>query len=244
MSAPTTDPADVPMITSAAARSMPRSASPAITPISQAIPVTPPPPRTSARLSMTSLVHPSGASDSRWRGTGGTRRVSRHQPPERSRDRHDGQFAFAISRAAVRTYCPPLGRRSRAQGRWSLARAPVRGWTDRDRGSQAGAGERTRSAHRAIEIREKRRGSSRHVPAGLPCAAADVEREQRARPGGRSARVLPDLPPSLSVLLPTGRSLRPIVKTRPVVAELARYTQLRTFTHGAAGNYPPAHALT
>ena len=51
----------------------------------------------------------------------------------------------------------PSGRRSRAQGRWSLAPAPVTGWTDRDRGPQADAGERTRSAHRAIEIREKRR---------------------------------------------------------------------------------------
>ena len=49
-----TEPADVPMITSAAARSMPRPA-PAIRPVSQATPATPPPPRISARLSMTSL---------------------------------------------------------------------------------------------------------------------------------------------------------------------------------------------
>jgi len=41
------------MITSAAARLMPSPASPAIRPVSQATPVTPPPPRTSARLSMT-----------------------------------------------------------------------------------------------------------------------------------------------------------------------------------------------
>ncbi len=53
MSVPTTEPADVPMITSAAARSMPSPVSPAIRPVSQAMPVTPPPPRTSARLSMT-----------------------------------------------------------------------------------------------------------------------------------------------------------------------------------------------
>jgi hypothetical protein len=46
------------------------------------MPVTPPPPRTSAHLSMTSLVHPSGVSDSRWRGTGGTRRFSRDLVPE------------------------------------------------------------------------------------------------------------------------------------------------------------------
>lgn len=52
-SVPTTEPADVPMITSAAARSIPISASPAIRPVSQAMPVIPPPPRTSARLSMT-----------------------------------------------------------------------------------------------------------------------------------------------------------------------------------------------
>ena len=50
MSPPTTEPADVPMITSAAARSMPSSASPAIRPVPQATPVTPPPPSTSARL--------------------------------------------------------------------------------------------------------------------------------------------------------------------------------------------------
>ena len=51
----------------------------------------------------------------------------------------------------------PPGRRSRDQGRWSLVRAPVTGWTDRDRGPPADAEERTRSAHRAIDIREKRR---------------------------------------------------------------------------------------
>ena len=49
------------------------------------------------------------------------------------------------------------------QGPSSLARAPVTGCTQRDRGPQADAEERTRSAHRAIEIREKRRGSSRRV---------------------------------------------------------------------------------
>jgi hypothetical protein len=58
MSVPTTEPADVPMITSAAARSMPSPASPAIRPVSQAMPVTPPPPRTSARLSMTVIYTP------------------------------------------------------------------------------------------------------------------------------------------------------------------------------------------
>jgi len=57
MSVPATEPADVPMITPAAARSMPSPASPAIRPVSQAMPVTPPPPRTSARLSVT-VIHP------------------------------------------------------------------------------------------------------------------------------------------------------------------------------------------
>ena len=39
-----------------------------------------------------------------------------------------------------------------------MARAPVTGWTDCDRGPRAYAEERITSAHRAIEIREKRRG--------------------------------------------------------------------------------------
>ena len=43
------------------------------------------------------------------------------------------------------------------RGRWSMAHAVVRGWTDHDGGPQADAEERARSAHRAIEIREKRR---------------------------------------------------------------------------------------
>src|ERR1700694_3165825 len=47
--APTTEPADVPTTRSADVRSMPASASPARRPVSQAMPVTPPPPSTSAR---------------------------------------------------------------------------------------------------------------------------------------------------------------------------------------------------
>src|SRR3954468_14541409 len=46
--APTTEPADVPTTRSALLRSTPASASPARTPISQAMPVIPPPPRTRA----------------------------------------------------------------------------------------------------------------------------------------------------------------------------------------------------
>jgi hypothetical protein len=69
MSVPTTDPADVPMTTSAAARSMPSPASPAIRPVSQAMPVTPPPPRTSARLSMTVIYTPRRTPGPRTFGT-------------------------------------------------------------------------------------------------------------------------------------------------------------------------------
>jgi len=43
-----------------------------------------------------------------------------------SRDHHDGQFASATSRRRSPAVPPaPPGRRSRAQGRWSVARAPV-----------------------------------------------------------------------------------------------------------------------
>ena len=45
---PTTEPADVPITTSAKVRSMPAAERPARMPISHAIPVTPPPPSTSA----------------------------------------------------------------------------------------------------------------------------------------------------------------------------------------------------
>ena len=48
--APTTEPADVPTTTSASVRSRPARASPARMPSSQAMPVMPPPPRTSAVL--------------------------------------------------------------------------------------------------------------------------------------------------------------------------------------------------
>jgi hypothetical protein len=58
------------------------------------------------------------------------------------------------------------------QGPWSLARARVTGWTERDRGPQADAEQRTRSAHRAIEIREKRRGVLSSHPAWITWAAA------------------------------------------------------------------------
>ena len=67
-------------------------------------------------------------------------------------------FAPVISCRSSSAIPPaPSGRRSYAQGRWSVARAPATGWTDCDRGPEADAEERITSAHRAIEIREKRR---------------------------------------------------------------------------------------
>ena len=73
------------------------------------------------------------------------------------------------------------GRRSCAQGRWSVARAPVTWWTDCGRGPQTDAGERIISAHRAIEIREKRR---RVLLSRLPGTGNDVccRRAMRALP--------------------------------------------------------------
>ena len=89
----------------------------------------------------------------------------------RSRHHHPCQFAFAISRRRSPAVLPaPPGRWSCAQGRWSVARAPVTGWTDCDRGPQADAEERTRSVHRAIEIREKRRRVLSSRPAGITLA--------------------------------------------------------------------------
>ena len=58
---PTNDPADVPITTSAPVRSTPASASPASIPNFHAIPVTPPPPHTSALPPMrTSAKVPTG----------------------------------------------------------------------------------------------------------------------------------------------------------------------------------------
>ena len=82
----------------------------------------------------------------------------------------------------------PPGRRSCEQGRWSVARAPVSGWSDCDRGPQADAEERTRSAHRAIEIREKRRRVLSSRPAWITlrssrCRARTTRRSRtRYRP--------------------------------------------------------------
>jgi hypothetical protein len=89
------------------------------------------------------------------------------------------------------------GRRSCAQGRWPVARASATGWTDHDRGPQADAEERITSAHRAIEIREKRRRVLSSRPAGITLAlqrtssasaAATHPIGQRTRRRPRSAR--------------------------------------------------------
>jgi hypothetical protein len=80
-------------------------------------------------------------------------------------------LTFAISRRGSSAVLPaPPGRRSCAQGRWSVARAPMTGWNEHDRGPQADAEERTRSAHRAIEIREKRRRVLSSCPAWITLA--------------------------------------------------------------------------
>src|SRR3954452_22550981 len=60
ISAPTTDPAEVPTTVSARVRSTPPSRSPLRIPISQAMPVTPPPPRTSPVRVPTSKSLPRG----------------------------------------------------------------------------------------------------------------------------------------------------------------------------------------
>ena len=82
--------------------------------------------------------------------------------------------------------------------RWSVTHVPVPGWTDCDRGPQADAEERTRSAHRAIEISQKRRrvlslrpasnnlrpkadaGRKRRPPCMLPAIGRAELRDRRA----------------------------------------------------------------
>ncbi len=81
----------------------------------------------------------------------------------------------------------PPGRKSCAQGRWSMARAPVTGWTSHDRGPQVDAEQRIRSAHRAIEIREKRRWvlssrPARTTPALQPTSGVSPSRRTRQMP--------------------------------------------------------------
>ena len=105
-------------------------------------------------------------------GTARRRRPRTDQSLRRSADgntgetggRPDRRHCARRRRRLARLPAPP-GRRSCAEGRWSVARAPVTRWTDCDRGPQADAEERITSAHRAIEIREKRRGVLSSRPA-------------------------------------------------------------------------------
>jgi hypothetical protein len=89
--------------------------------------------------------------------------------------------------AGVLPYCLRRPAEGRAQGRWPVARAPVTGWTDCDRGPQADAEERIRSAHRAIEIREKRSRVLSSRPAWItlalqPTSSVSAGRRARYRP--------------------------------------------------------------
>jgi hypothetical protein len=71
---------------------------------------------------------------------------------------------------------PPSCRRQAegpaCQGRWSMARAPVTGWTDFRQRTRADAEQRIRFAHRAIEIREKRRRVLSSRPARVLVASS------------------------------------------------------------------------
>ena len=104
-------------------------------------------------------------------GDAGSDVVENRRHIQRGHRRPGGPLAGADTRTRAaprpRPYCPrrPAVLRRPAEGPvrrdvgpWPAQ--PVTGWTNRDRGPQADAGKRTRSAHRAIEIREKRRGSS------------------------------------------------------------------------------------
>jgi hypothetical protein len=120
------------------------------------------------------------------------------RPPARAAGTMPARSRPPSPAAGVLPYCQRRpGRRSCAQGRWPVARAPATGWTDHDRGPQADAEERITSAHRAIEIREKRRRVLSSRPAGITLAlqptssvsaAATHPIGQRTRRTPRSAR--------------------------------------------------------
>ena len=133
-----------------------------------------------------------------------------------SQHHHACPFAPVISCRSSSAVPPaPPGRRSYAQGRWSVAPAPVTGWTDCDRGPQADAEERIRSAHRAIEIREKRRRvlSSRPADYALPVDGEFAAAERHGTAGSGAA--CPALSFSCtSVALPTAPPARSQVHAR------------------------------
>ena len=88
-----------------------------------------------------------------------------------------------------RTACAARAEGPPRQGGRPMARAPVMGWNEHDRGPQADAEERTRSAHRAIESREKRRRVLLSCLAGIdPAHPARAEPE---RPAGHSLATRP-----------------------------------------------------
>jgi hypothetical protein len=111
-------------------------------------------------------------------GTGHARYPHSTLPGASSRH-HAYPFGPPSPAAGVLPYCQRRpGRRSCAQGRWPVARAPATGWTDHDRGPQADAEERITSAHRAIEIREKRRRVLSSRPAGITLALQPTSRQR------------------------------------------------------------------
>jgi hypothetical protein len=118
--APTNEPADVPMITSAVPRSTPASRSPTITPHSHAMPVTPPPPSTSALPIRETSVRPRGHATTTPRRAGrpndARRGVRVHRQCER--DFHTGVLLGrdgACARALVRAVGGPPPRRRTVQ---------------------------------------------------------------------------------------------------------------------------------
>src|SRR5665647_1131490 len=82
--AATTDPADVPTSRSAAPRSTPASAKPRSRPTSQATPVTPPPPRTTARRNIRTRVARTVSQDAN-RKASGDKPTTTSPPPQDAR---------------------------------------------------------------------------------------------------------------------------------------------------------------
>ena len=112
-------------------------------------------------------------------------------------DRYDVTYPAAHARepdAGIknRFYPSPPSRRSCKQGRWSMARAPVRGWTDHDRGppGRRGGTDQIR-APRNRDPREAERGSSRRVLPGLRGPGLG-HRRRHGQVRRRGARPLPE----------------------------------------------------
>ncbi len=192
-------PAEVPMTRSASARSTPSSARPAISPISHATPVTPPPPSTSARLCM-GLFYRNG----RERGSPAPVPTVRPQVRDTTVPRGDTRWPGALR---------PGERRAAAQ------RAP-RSRARRSAGVLDAADYRAgRAAPRARQCRV-RQARGRRAARGLSAAPAAAGRVVIRRPpcgpprSPRSARArraapgppLPARPPCRSVCRPPARA--------------------------------------